>query len=131
MSSRYVDIIYRNKHARLLFTMKAMLDIEDTYNDAISNIFTGNAKEVFERECYALSFMSYEGKINYKEEELDALQITELASALPYEVNDLVGALYTAISLGLKRDIEPEEVDEGLLELKKKKESQEQKRQNT
>lgn len=41
--------------------------------------------------------------------------------AQPYEINELVDAMFKAITIGFKREIEPEIIDEGLMELKKKK----------
>ncbi len=118
--ARYVDVTYRDKHARLLFTMSAMLDIEETYDAPINEVFIGTKREVFERECYAISVMSYEGKIAYNNE-FDGLTLSELNTAQPYEINELVDAMFEAITIGFKREIEPEIIDEGLMELKKKK----------
>lgn len=120
MSTRYVDVEYMGKRARLYFTMNAMLDIEEQYDASISEIFKGTNREVFERECYAISRMSYEGKALFPSEDLDGLSISELSLAMPYEINMLADSMFNAITLGLKREVEPEVVDEGLLELKKK-----------
>lgn len=125
MSARYVDVEYMGKRARLYFTMNAMLDIEEQYDAPISEVFKGTNREIFERECFAISLLSYEGKVNFKEEELEGLSISELSLAMPYEINYLADAMFNAITLGLKREIEPEIVDEGLLELKKKRDKKE------
>ena len=118
--ARYVDVTYRDKHARLFFTMSVMLDIEETYDAPINEVFVGTKREIFERECYALSVMSYEGKIAYNNE-FDGLTLSELNMAQPYEINELADAMFKAITIGFKREIEPEIIDEGLMELKKKR----------
>ena len=131
MSKRYVDCTFRDKHIRLYFTMSVMLDVEETYDMPIGEILKGTKKDVFERECYLISAMSYEGKNHFNDDELDSVRLSELSSILPYEMNDLVTSMLEAIHLGFSREIEPEVVDETLLELKKKKSMTEKKEQNT
>lgn len=131
MSKRYVDCTFRDKHVRLYFTMSVMLDVEETYDMPIADILKGTNKEVFERQCYMISAMSYEGKNKFNDDDIESIRLSELSSVLPFEMNDLVTAMLEAIHLGFSRDIEPEVVDETLLELKKKKSIVEKKEQNT
>ena len=131
MSKRYVDCTFRDKHIRLYFSMNAMLDIEETYDLPMADILKGTNKEVFDRQCYILSVLSYEGKMIFKDEELYGLKLSDLSSVMPYEMTDLVTNMLEAIRLGFTREIEPEVVDEGLLELKKKKSKREKKGQKS
>lgn len=131
MSKRYVDCTFRDKHIRLYFSMNAMLDIEETYDLPMADILKGTNKEVFDRQCYILSVLSYEGKMIFKDEELYGLKLSDLSSVMPYEMTDLVTNMLEAIRLGFAREIEPEVVDEGLLELKKKKSKREKKGQKS
>ena len=65
----------------------------------------------------------------YPEEPRDTIAISELDDIMPFEYLDVIEATNKATELGFKREYEPEEVDEGLVELKKKiqKESSEPK----
>lgn len=131
MSKRYVDCTFRDKHIRLYLSMNAMLDIEETYDLPMADILKGTNKEVFDRQCYILSVLSYEGKMIFKDEELYGLKLSDLSSVMPYEMTDLATNMLEAIRLGFAREIEPEVVDEGLLELKKKKSKREKKGQKS
>lgn len=127
---RYYDFSFRGKKLRLYFTMNALLEAQEAYDTDFGDFYTGTEREVFERKIYLLSLLSYEGKRVFAEQELDGISMTELTDVMPFEMIDINNALGEATSRGFQREFEPEEVDEGLMELKKKsksKGSQEQK----
>lgn len=127
---RYYDFNFRGKKLRLYFTMNALLEAQEAYDTDFGDFYTGTEREVFERKIYLLSLLSYEGKRVFAEQELDGISMTELSDVMPFEMIDINNALGEATTRGFQREFEPEEVDEGLMELKKKsksKGSQEQK----
>lgn len=127
---RYYDFSFRGKKLRLYFTMNALLEAQEAYDTDFGDFYTGTEREVFDRKIYLLSLLSYEGKRVFAEQELDGISMTELSDVMPFEMIDINNALGEATTRGFQRDFEPEEVDEGLMELKKKsknKGSQEQK----
>lgn len=127
---RYYDFSFRGKKLRLYFTMNALLEAQEAYDTDFGDFYTGTEREVLERKIYLLSLLSYEGKRVFSEQELDGISMTELSDVMPFEMIDINTALGEATSRGFQREFEPEEVDEGLMELKKKtqkQDSQEQK----
>lgn len=127
---RFYDFEFRGKHLRLFFTMNALLEAQEAYDTDFGDFYQGTEREVFERKIYLLSLLSYEGKRCFTEKELDGISMSELNDVMPFEMIDINNALGEATTRGFQRDFEPEEVDEGLMELKKKtkrKDSQEQK----
>lgn len=118
--NRYYDIEFRGKKARLYFDMNVYLDVEETYDISISELYSGTDREVFDRKCYLLSLLSYEGKRIFKDEGFEGISLTELEGVLPFEMVDINNYLDEAFKRGFSREFEPQEVDEGLAELKKK-----------
>lgn len=121
MAQRYKDFVFRDKKTRLIFTMNVLLDIQEAFDIDMTDIFVGTDREVFERKKYLLSSLSYEGKRLFPEQGTEGITLTELESLLPYEMVEINQALDDVMARGFKREYEPEEVDEGLEELKKKK----------
>ena len=110
--------------------MNALLEAQEAYDTDFGDFYTGTEREVLERKIYLLSLLSYEGKRVFSEQELDGISMTELSDVMPFEMIDINNALGEATARGFQREFEPEEVDEGLMELKKKtqkQDSQEQK----
>lgn len=120
---RYYDFSFRGKKLRLYFTMNALLEAQEAYDTDFGDFYTGTEREVFDRKIYLLSLLSYEGKRVFAEQELDGISMTELSDVMPFEMIDINNALGEATSRGFQREFEPEEVDEGLMELKKKSKS--------
>ena len=120
---RYYDFNFRGKKLRLYFTMNAMLEAQEAYDTDFGDFYTGTDREVFDRKIYLLSLLSYEGKRVFTEQEFDGISMTELSDVMPFEMIDINTALGEATTRGFQRDFEPEEVDEGLMELKKKRKS--------
>lgn len=118
---RYLDFVFRGKQTRLYFSMSVMLDVQEAFDVDMRDFFTGTDREVFDRKMYLLSALSYEGKRIFQERELEGITLTELESVMPYEMIEINEALDKALELGFTREFQPEEVDEGLAELKKKK----------
>ena len=126
---RYYDMEFRGKHLRLYCSMRVMLDTQEAYDMDFTDLLQGTQNEVFDRRCFLFSLLSYEGKRLYPEEPIDTIAISDLDDIMPFEYLDVIEATNKATELGFKREYEPEEVDEGLVELKKKiqKESSEPK----
>lgn len=128
--NRFVDVIYRDKNARLFFSMNVMLDVTEEFEKTVPELLEGTEREVFERQCWLASRMSIEGKTIWSNMELDTITLSDLGSITPGEMSVLSNKIVEAINLGYKTEIEPPVVDETLLELKKKrsrKDSKEQK----
>lgn len=128
--NRFVDVTYRDKNARLFFSMNVMLDVTEEFEKTVPELLEGTEREVFERQCWLASRMSIEGKTIWPNMELDTITLSDLGSITPGEMSVLSNKIVEAINLGYKTEIEPPVVDETLLELKKKrsrKDSKEQK----
>lgn len=128
--NRFVDVTYRDKNARLFFSMNVMLDVTEEFEKTVPELLEGTEREVFERQCWLASRMSIEGKTIWSNMELDTITLSDLGSITPGEMSVLSNKIVEAINLGYKTEIEPPVVDETLLELKKKrsrKDSKEQK----
>ena len=124
MIQRYEDLEWRGKHIRLCLTMDVLLNIQEEYQCTFSNLFEGTDREVYEREQAFLVMMSYEGQaITDTDEKIDALTYTDFKGLQPFEREKLREAMWKAAAKGFRKEYEEDEIDEGLLEIKKKKTS--------
>lgn len=119
--NRYVDVAFRGKRIRFFFSMNVMLDVTEEFEMGVNELLNGTEREVFERECYLASRMSIEGKTIWNTLDLDTISLADLDSITPGEMAVLANQILDAINLGYKTEVEPEVVDETLLELKKKR----------
>ena len=123
MIQRFTDITFRGKHLRLCFTMDVLLNIQEEYNCTFSNLFEDiDDRKRWEREQSLLVKLALEGKtITDDENDIDTFRYTDFEHIQPWEREDLVNAMWSALAKGFKKDYEDAEVDETLLEIKKKK----------
>lgn len=124
--NRFHDITFRGKRLRLYLSMSALLDVQEAYDVSFNELFDGTEREVFDRKCFLFSLLSYEGKRLYPEQNFDTIAIMDMDDVLPFEYIDISEAINKSVELAFKRDFLPEEVDEGLLELKKKRNTKKQ-----
>lgn len=123
MIQRYKDIKFHDKHIRLCLTMDVLLNIQEDYKCLLSNLFEEvDEREKYEREQAFLVMLSLEGqRITERDEQIDSLSYADFKYLQPWEREDLINAMWSAIAMGFQRDYEDAEVDETLLEIKKKK----------
>lgn len=123
MINRYTDVEFRNKKLRLCLTMSVLLQAEDIYDCSFGELLSESLpkQDRFDRQCWLISAMSYKGYALYMNEGVLPVSISELEDVYPYELTQLLEAMWDAWAKGLKVNYAPEEVDLGLLELKKKK----------
>lgn len=123
MIQRFTDITFRDKHLRLCFTMDVLLNIQEEYNSSFANIFEDLDDRIrWEREQSLLVKLALEGKeITEGDNDVESLTYTDFEHIQPWEREDLINAMWSSIAKGFKKDYEDAEVDETLLEIKKKK----------
>lgn len=117
---RYVETEYRGRKITMLFTMSALLDIEEEYDAPITEALEVQGSERLRRVCWMISALSYAAAGSLPGRGITPISPEEMYGMLPWEYQTLTEALFEAFTRGYKREIEPDEVDEGLLELKKK-----------
>lgn len=123
MIQRFTDIKFRDRLIRLCFTMDVLLNIQEEYNCTFSNLFEDlDDRRRWEREQSLIVKLALEGKaITDTEEDVSTFTYTDFEHIQPWEREDLVNAMWSALAKGFKKDYEDAEVDETLLEIKKKK----------
>lgn len=123
MIQRFTDIKFRDKHLRLCFTMDVLLNVQEEYNCTFSNLFEDLDDRIrWEREQSLLVKLALEGKeITEGNNDVESLTYTDFEHIQPWEREDLINAMWSSIAKGFKKDYEDAEVDETLLEIKKKK----------
>lgn len=123
MIQRFTDITFRDKHLRLCFTMDVLLNVQEEYNCTFSNLFEDLDDRIrWEREQSLLVKLALEGKeITEGNNDVESLTYTDFEHIQPWEREDLINAMWSSIAKGFKKDYEDAEVDETLLEIKKKK----------
>lgn len=123
MIQRFTDITFRDRLIRLCFTMDVLLNIQEEYNCTFSNLFEDiDDRRRWEREQSLIVKLALEGKaITDTEEDVSTFTYTDFEHIQPWEREDLVNAMWSALAKGFKKDYEDAEVDETLLEIKKKK----------
>ncbi len=123
MIQRFTDITFRDRLIRLCFTMDVLLNIQEEYNCTFSNLFEDiGDRRRWEREQSLIVKLAREGKtITDTEEDVSTFTYTDFEHIQPWEREDLVNAMWSALAKGFKKDYEDAEVDETLLEIKKKK----------
>ena len=123
MIQRFTDITFRDKHLRFCFTMDVLLNIQEEYNSSFTNLFEDlDDRYRWEREQSLLVKLALEGKeITEGNNDIQTLTYTDFTHIQPWEREELVNAMWSALAKGFKKDYEDAEVDETLLEIKKKK----------
>lgn len=123
MIQRFTDITFRDRLIRLCFTMDVLLNIQEEYNCTFSNLFEElDDRRRWEREQSLIVKLALEGKaITDTEEDVSTFTYTDFEHIQPWEREELVNAMWSALAKGFKKDYEDAEVDETLLEIKKKK----------
>lgn len=119
--NRFVDARFRGRDVRLTFTNNVLLSSQDVFEESLGEILDHKGKKQEERILWLFSAMSYAGAEIWKEQGFKGIAISELAHIYPIEYTQICTFVMRAIDLGLKQEIVPEEVDLGLLELKKKR----------
>ena len=120
---RYTDVEFNGKKARLCLTMSVLIQAEEIHDCSFSDYFDEKltTKDRFYRQIWLISAMSYKGFALYPNEGLAPITIAELEEVYPYELNELLEKMWDAYTKALTQDKPQEEIDLGLIELKKKK----------
>lgn len=123
MIQRFTDITFRDKHIRLCFTMDVLLNVQEEYNCTFANLFEDlDDRMRWEREQSLLVKLALEGEaITDVDNNLSTFAYSDFEHTQPWEREELVNAMWSALAKGFKKDYEDAEVDETLLEIKKKK----------
>ena len=123
MIQRFTDITFRDKHIRLCFTMDVLLNVQEEYNCTFANLFEDlDDRMRWEREQSLLVKLALEGKaITDVDNDLSTFAYSDFDHIQPWEREELINSMWSALAKGFKKDYEDAEVDETLLEIKKKK----------
>lgn len=107
---------------RLILTMSVLFEAEDHFGCPFSDILKDGSKtELYERQVWLISRMSYEGYKIYSYEGIKPISMSDIEALAVIDYNKLSDAFWEAYTLGLIQDVQEKEIDLGLLELKKKK----------
>lgn len=116
---RSIRIKIKGKEYQLVFTLGVMLDMIDRFGrDYAEAIFLPGEQSRQNAVCALMAMIEEAGRIqgmHIKPPVLDARAIEDA------DLEELRLAIYQAIELGMRRDVEDENVDLGLLELQKDK----------
>lgn len=123
MIQRFTDITFRDKHIRLCFTMDVLLNVQEEYNCTFANLFEDlDDRMRWEREQSLLVKLALEGEaITDVDNDLSTFAYSDFEHIQPWEREGLINSMWSALAKGFKKDYEDAEVDETLLEIKKKK----------
>lgn len=120
--NRYKEIGFKGNKVRLILTMGVLFDAEDHFNCPFSDILKeGSKTALYEKQTWLISRMSYEGYKIYASEGIKPIAISDIEALTVVENNELSDAFWEAYTLGLIQEVQEEEIDLGLLELKKKR----------
>ena len=113
---RTVKFEYENKEYKLVFTSGIELDFLEEYEvESIFDVFKIAGSKRVDAVISLLKAMN---------EKAGGLQIAIPDYVCPADMMVFQSAMLKAITLGFKREVLPDEIDEGLAELEKKKEEQ-------
>ncbi|MBQ6148801.1 MAG: hypothetical protein IJI83_04580 [Oscillospiraceae bacterium] len=103
--------------------MDVLLNVQEEYNCTFANLFEDlDDRMRWEREQSLLVKLALEGEaITDVDNDLSTFAYSDFEHIQPWEREGLINSMWSALAKGFKKDYEDAEVDETLLEIKKKK----------
>lgn len=127
---RYTPYRFGRQEYPLIFNGAAMFDTQELTDDSIIERVSKPDREGFELLCKTAAILSEQAELcrrcegHTPEKPLDAARLMQMA--MPTDILDMRAAVIDAIARGYRRELqnEDDEIDLGLMEIQKKRESE-------